>query len=405
MHRKFMTVLKLDDAEIASRRAFFRLTDEDLTRLASLRPFAEKVTDGIVEEFYALLLGQPETKRFFDNEATIRHVKAKQREYFLGLFNGRCDPAYVEDRLRVGAAHERIGLEPKWYLGAYRQYLESITSALAREFGKTEEARARAETAFESIQRIVYFDMSLALDTYIAANLELERQAAEQQALARTEKLRALGQMAAGISHDLKNILNPISLHLQVVTRAIDRGKLDDAQESLLEIKQTLTRGVETLERLRSFSRQSEEAKTELVSLDALAREAAAIGKSRGAPEVIEELTEPPSVNAMGSEVVAAIVNLVVNAIEAGARTITLRSGKEDESQPHSGSWVEIADDGPGMPPDIAKRVFEPFFTTKGAEGTGLGLAMVYATMERHGGSVTIDTEEGKGTCFRLHFR
>jgi rsbT co-antagonist protein RsbR len=164
-HRKYMSILRLDDAEIASRREFFKLTDADLARLASLRPFAEKVTDGIVEEFYALLLAHPETLRFFGDEATIRRVKSTQREYFLGLFEGRCDLAYVEDRLRVGAAHERIGLAPKWYLGAYRKYLEAIREALTRELSDDREA-------FSSIQKIVFFDMSLAIDTYIAANLE-----------------------------------------------------------------------------------------------------------------------------------------------------------------------------------------------------------------------------------------
>src|SRR4051812_17329724 len=122
-HRKYMSILKLDEAELASRRAFFSLTDADLARLASLRPLAEKITDAIVEDFYALLLSHVDTKRFFPDEATIRRVKRTQREYFMGLFAGTCDLAYVEDRLRVGAAHERIGLSPKWYLGAYRKYL------------------------------------------------------------------------------------------------------------------------------------------------------------------------------------------------------------------------------------------------------------------------------------------
>jgi rsbT co-antagonist protein RsbR len=167
-HRKYMAILKLDDAEIESRRAFFKLTEADLTRLLQLRPFAEKVTDGIVEEFYRLLLEHPETLKFFGDEATIRRVKRTQREYFLGLFAGRCDSAYVEDRLRVGAAHERIGLAPKWYLGAYRQYLHSIHDALYREMTDTK----AIQESFASIQRIVWFDVALAIDTYIAANLD-----------------------------------------------------------------------------------------------------------------------------------------------------------------------------------------------------------------------------------------
>lgn len=167
-HRKYMTILKLDDAAIASRRAFFGITDADLVLLASLNPLAETITDGVVEGFYALLLSHADTRKFFGDEATIRRVKRTQRDYFMGLFGGRCDAVYVEDRLRVGAMHERIGLAPTWYLGAYRQYLELIRERFDVEI--TEPAASRA--AFLAVQRIVFFDVALAIDTYIAANLE-----------------------------------------------------------------------------------------------------------------------------------------------------------------------------------------------------------------------------------------
>jgi rsbT co-antagonist protein RsbR len=170
--RNYMKILKLDEVELRSRRAFFELTDADLERLASLRPFAERHTDAVVESFYQLLLSHPETKKFFPDEATIRRVKKAQRDYFLGLFTGKCDLAYVEDRLRVGIAHERIGLSTKWYLGAYRKYMQDILRNLLAELG--DEMRARE--AFESIQKLVYFDVVIACDTYFAAKLEaLER--------------------------------------------------------------------------------------------------------------------------------------------------------------------------------------------------------------------------------------
>ncbi len=166
-HRKYMSILKLDENELRSRRAFFEVTDEDLERLGRLRGFAEKCTDAIVDGFYELLLSHAETRSFFDDDATIRRVKRAQREYFLGLFAGRCDLPYVEDRLRVGAAHERIGLAPKWYLGAYRRYLELVHEHLYRELPPAE-----ATLAFRSVQRLVYFDQALAIDTYNAANLQ-----------------------------------------------------------------------------------------------------------------------------------------------------------------------------------------------------------------------------------------
>src|SRR5271166_3424671 len=137
-HRRYMKTLKLDEAELRSRRAFCELGDEDLARLRSLREFAEKHTAEVVEAFYALLLSHDATRKFFPDETTVRRVKRAQSEYFLGLFEGRCDLGYVEDRLRVGAAHERIGLAPKWYLAAYRKYLELLREKLHASFPPSE---------------------------------------------------------------------------------------------------------------------------------------------------------------------------------------------------------------------------------------------------------------------------
>lgn len=166
-HKKYLAILKLDEAELQSRRSFFEITDDDLKLLASLKDFAERCTDDIVEGFYALLLRHPQTKRLLNDETMVRRLRRTQRDYFLGLFAGRCDMAYVEDRLRVGAAHERIGLAPKWYLGAYRRYLQLVHEQMFSELGADV-----AKSAFAAIARLVYFDQALAIDTYIAANLE-----------------------------------------------------------------------------------------------------------------------------------------------------------------------------------------------------------------------------------------
>jgi rsbT co-antagonist protein RsbR len=163
----YMSRLKLDERELATRRAFFEITDDDLSRLAGLRGFAEKHSGDIVEGLYQLLLGHPESRSFFPDEATVTRVKRLQRQYFLGLFTGKLDLAYVEDRLRVGTAHERIGLSPKWYIGAYGRYLRLLFDRLIGDLPPKE-----AYDAFRSVNKIVAFDTALAIDTYIAANLD-----------------------------------------------------------------------------------------------------------------------------------------------------------------------------------------------------------------------------------------
>jgi signal transduction histidine kinase len=244
-----------------------------------------------------------------------------------------------------------------------------------------------------------------------AHDAELARSRRELRAsrdlLERTHKLRALGEMAAGISHDLKNILNPLSLHLQFLKRAVPKEDVD-SQQSIADMQHVLRRGLETIERLRAFSRQAPAGNPDLVDLPQLAKEALEICRPRLRVRHDKHVqlvgnTEPaPRVRMRASDGVAAVVNLLVNAIEAveeqgGAVEIT--TGELD-----GGAFLRVRDDGPGMPPDVEARVFEPFFTTKGEEGTGLGLAMVYAFVQRSRGRLSLETAPGAGASFTLWF-
>lgn len=164
-----MEILKLDEEELRRRLAFFELTDDDFNRLTSLRSFAEGCTNEITEGLYELIMGQPESREFFPDQATLNRVKKLQNSYFLRLFAGKYDLDYVRDRLRVGMTHERIGMPPKLYLGAYRRYLELIDARLLVHFrGNADEAAK----ALSSVRKIIFFDMAVAIDTYIAAYLE-----------------------------------------------------------------------------------------------------------------------------------------------------------------------------------------------------------------------------------------
>ncbi len=168
-HPDYMEILKLNDEELHRRLAFFEVTEEDVARLTGLKSFAERWTHDITEGLYELIMGQPESRAFFPDQATLARVKKLQNAYFLGLFSGKYDLNYVRDRLRVGMAHERIGMPPKLYLGAYRRYLALIHARLLEHFkGNASEAA----NALESIRKVIFFDMALAIDTYIAAYLE-----------------------------------------------------------------------------------------------------------------------------------------------------------------------------------------------------------------------------------------
>jgi signal transduction histidine kinase len=226
---------------------------------------------------------------------------------------------------------------------------------------------------------------------------------ASKELLARSEKLRALGQMAAGVSHDIKNILNPLHLQLQLLRRRLPAGSAA-AEEVVARMEDVVKHGVDVVERLRAFSRQDPEREAEPVALAPVMETVLDLCAPRipvGAGiELRREPGEAPAILARQSELITAVVNLVFNAIEAmsSGGAITVRTGAAD-----GGGWIEVADDGPGMPPEIERRIFEPFFTTK-EQGTGLGLAMVYAFVHRHSGKLTVETAPGKGTRLRLWF-
>jgi signal transduction histidine kinase len=268
----------------------------------------------------------------------------------------------------------------------------------------------KRKTPFDGLERRIAEGLVDLAGSTLAKNFqlaELRRSYAElraaREAMLRTEKLRALGQMAAGVSHDLKNILNPISLHLQILKRRIARG--EDAAETVSEIEQAVRRGVEQLERIRDFSRQDPETRLEPVDLGAISHEVVKLCRPRlprSGKSIRLELAQgaSPRIAARASELMSALMNLVVNAIDAlgpTGGTIELSCGEAD-----GGGWVRVADDGPGMPPEVEARAFEPFFTTKGKDGTGLGLAMVYATVQRQGGRIQLETAPGKGTRFTI---
>jgi signal transduction histidine kinase len=234
-----------------------------------------------------------------------------------------------------------------------------------------------------------------------------ERLALSEGMLVRAEKLRALGEMASGIAHDLVNLLHPLSLHLTMLDRALVKGDTQTATEAAKEMRVIVDRGVGTVERLRDFGKDANSTPTGLLQLDVIVREAVdlarprMIAKGRARHRVTCELGNPPPIQGHAADIFAAIVNLLANAADAmpKAGTVKVATGTTTGR-----AFVTVIDDGPGIPSDVAKRVFEPFFTTKGEQGTGLGLAMVASCMKRHGGEVKLASVPGQGAAFTLSF-
>lgn len=239
-----------------------------------------------------------------------------------------------------------------------------------------------------------------------------------QQAVMQQERLRALGQMASGIAHDINNAISPVALYTESLLET-EPGLSERARSNLEIIQRAIEDVAHTVARMREFYR-SREPQLSLAPMDInqLVRQVLDLTRARWSdmPQqrgiVIrlqrELASDLPPVMGVESEIREALINLVFNAVDAmpagGTLTVqtTLAGLKGDPDLDHV--QVSIADDGVGMDEDTRRRCLEPFFTTKGERGTGLGLAMVYGVVQRHSAELDVDSTPGKGTTIRLSF-
>ena len=152
-------------AEWERRKEFVNFTKEDVKILKSLHKINEKYADEILDELYARFLKFEETKAFFNNQDTLNRVKSLQKEYFLGLTRGEYSQEYLSNRLLIGRVHRHIGLEPRWYMGAYSIYMQLVFKLIAKEHqGQLE----MVQKSYLALMKIFTLDKELAMTAYIA---------------------------------------------------------------------------------------------------------------------------------------------------------------------------------------------------------------------------------------------
>ena len=239
-----------------------------------------------------------------------------------------------------------------------------------------------------------------------------------QQTVMQQERLRALGQMASGIAHDINNAVSPVALYAESLLER-EPGLSERGRGYLQTIARAIDDVAATVARMREFYRQREpQLLTAPVRLNNLVQQVVDLTRARWSdmPQQRGTVVDMqldlapglPAVLGVDSEVREALINLVFNAIDAMPEggTLTLRTRCIEPAGPAAprSAVVEVTDTGIGMDEDTRRRCLEPFFTTKGERGTGLGLAMVYGVAQRHGADVEIDSAPGRGTTMRLVF-
>jgi signal transduction histidine kinase len=243
----------------------------------------------------------------------------------------------------------------------------------------------------------------------ITEQVHAEQELAKAQAaLAEQEHLRALGELASGIAHDLNNTLNAMKLRLELLQRSM--ASTASHSTHLDAMARIVSDAATRIHRLQDFSRQRAEPSGEQARLDEVIREAVEIALSDIQHRAIREgislrvETKVPQlapVNASPTDLRYLFINLLLNARDAMPRGGTIRvSGALMDGQ----AVITVEDEGTGIPEKHLRSIFRPFFTTKGKHGTGLGLSMAYGVMSRAGGSISAANRPQGGAVFTLRF-
>jgi signal transduction histidine kinase len=236
------------------------------------------------------------------------------------------------------------------------------------------------------------------------ANQQLE---ATTKQLIMSEKLAAIGEITAGVAHEINNPIAVMQGNLEVI-RELMGDKAETAKTEFRLIDEQLHRISEIVTRLLQFAKPQEYAGyAEHYDVAAIVSDTLPLAQhllKKTTIAVEKEYRASRLIQMNRTELQQVLVNLMVNAIHAmpnGGR-LTLRTFDRDEDGHRAGVVIEVADTGVGMAPDVLQHIFDPFFTTKRREGTGLGLSISQMLVARHGGKIAVESELGKGTTFTV---
>lgn len=231
---------------------------------------------------------------------------------------------------------------------------------------------------------------------------------AAQDREAAAERLKVLGQLAAGVAHDVNNALAAIMGRTEILLRSYAPNELPAEVRSELEVISSVSRQCATgIQRIQDFTRIRKDRPADSVELNEVVRDAVEIARPKWKTEcekaglemeVAMELGTVPMVLGNRYELAQVVSNLIYNAVEASPRggRITVRTRPDDGRV-----MLEVSDTGDGMDAETQNRVFDPFFTTK-ASGQGLGLSVVFGIVSRHQGEISVSSEPGRGTTFHI---
>jgi signal transduction histidine kinase len=407
------------DTDSRQRLDFLNLGDEDRALLADLEPLLEKHADALVGAFYRHLLSFPETRHLLRDAAVKERLLLKQREYLLSLARPTFDASFIAERRRIGEVHQRIGLAPRWYLGAYSLYQSLLTPIIWDGVSRSDPERGARTVA--SLHKLLSFDAQLAMEAYIEASerqleyltaelsaqsRQLEREVEDQgvalrntRAQARAaEELASIATLVAGLAHEIGTPLGVIQGHAKLLAPKLPDD--EDARWRLQTIQSQIARISKIIQTLLHMARPRKARRVPVTLAPLIETTLAFVAEKLGRRgiEVTRELAPVPSLQGDPERLQQLLLNLFLNAADAMPQGGKLRVSLDAAD---GRARIRVADSGSGIRPEDIERIFDPFFTTKPAgEGNGLGLMVCKGIVTDHGGTLEVASESGAGAEF-----
>lgn len=414
---------KIAASDIKVWKDYLEITEKDMGLLKEIGKIIEKRENEIIDPLYEHFLKFEETKGFFKNEDAIKGVKKLQKAHLRLLFSGEYGEEFLKRSIVVGRTHSRIGLLPRWYIGAYRKYLEILHDVIIKEIGE-----GKAKKIYESLLKVMFLDMTMAIQAYVIergteleeskdAVLNLVEDLEEEKAkLSKAyEELKIIDETKTDIISNVKHELRtPITISRSAIELAIDEDDRGNRAKLLKAASRALSRQdgivgdlIETLEIKTQKKVKLEEPVYMAGAINFVINEFGELITTKKIDLAVEIEDDLPKVLATQKDVVHILRNLLDNAIkftdDGGKVKIGAKKKGEGEVE------VSILDSGIGISKEVRDKIFEDLFqgdasTTRKYGGTGLGLSVVRNLVEFYGGKIELWSEEGKGSefCFTL---
>jgi signal transduction histidine kinase len=406
--------------DLNERLAFLNFTGEDEQCLCALEPVFERHAERLVQAFYRHLLSFRETRALLADPVVKNRLIVRQREYLLSLAGTQIDESYIVDRRRIGETHERVGLGPGWYLGAYSLYYSLLLPVISETY---RDDPARSERAATALMKVLMLDAELAMEAYMesrevelehlnrelaAMGRDLQREYEEQSSELReisqraraAEELASVATLVAGLAHEIGTPMSVIQGH----TELLESSLVDDqARKRLKTIQDQVDRISNIIQTLLSLSRPRELIRAPVNLREVMEQTLEFLSEKirKRAIQVVRRTEEVPLVSGDHEKLQQLFLNLFLNAADAmpegGTLTVTLAPAEGEAVR------VSVSDTGMGIEAERLSEIFQPFHTSKAAgEGSGLGLAVAHGVVQEHGGVIEVESTLGHGTRFEL---